>query len=390
MVESVTELCLKGRKDSDDCVEWEQEALVSGDAFRCLSTHIPAWSIPHPRIMACFQCCIMIALNTSELSKNYEQMTRWALVHGISPWHGGHFDANYMKKRNTSFGVTECVDKYGAASAMLSDLAFVRLAHTTNFYYSSDWMVASRSADTTLAVVQGWTNMNRKALKDIHTLDATDAPPHVRQRTTLLLMGDQDLPEPSWTDAVIMHSPVKRIGVHNPHPDAAAALGPRLFVFPRGVRSMCDWDAILSDPNGYSAQTNRVRPHLLHCSCIGLSRHAARRSKLKVLQRNGFKCQAECPYGVAAREYLHSTFVFSPRGNSRQNFRDWEALQAGAIPLVDRDDALAELYADLPIVAISNWSLVTPAYLDTVWNAMQTQTYDLRRMYLPFWLRRVL
>ena len=48
------------------------------------------------------------------------------------------------------------------------------------------------------------------------------------------------------------------------------------------------------------------------------------------------------------------------------------------------------LYAGLPVVAITNWSHVTPSFLNAVWNTMQHETYDARRMYLPFWLDRVL
>ena len=81
---------------------------------------------------------------------------------------------------------------------------------------------------------------------------------------------------------------------------------------------------------------------------------------------------------------------FSPRGNSAQNFRDWETLLAGAIPLVDADPALDELYDGLPVVAVTNWSVVTPAYLNAVWREMRAREYSWEKLYLPFWLDRVL
>ena len=71
---------------------------------------------------------------------------------------------------------------------------------------------------------------------------------------------------------------------------------------------------------------------------------------------------------------LNATFVFSPWGSfvkkypwggnssagGHQNHREWEALLAGSIPLVDFDPLLSPLWAGLPVVEVRNWRDVTP------------------------------
>ena len=65
--------------------------------------------------------------------------------------------------------------------------------------------------------------------------------------------------------------------------------------------------------------------------------HLGRERKLDALEANGFSCDIDTK--VAPDDYLKraraSKFVFSPRGHGFANYRDWEALAMGAIPLVD-------------------------------------------------------
>ena len=85
---------------------------------------------------------------------------------------------------------------------------------------------------------------------------------------------------------------------------------------------------------------------------------------------------------------FHAKFTFSPRGNSAQNFRDWESLLAGSIPLVDYDPSTSALYEGLPVVEVHDWSTVTPSWLEAKWHEMQAQAhlYSWTRAYLPYWL----
>jgi hypothetical protein len=76
-----------------------------------------------------------------------------------------------------------------------------------------------------------------------------------------------------------------------------------------------------------------------------------------------------------------SKFVFSPRGHGWKNYRDVEALYLGAIPLVDAVSLnqhaaspvwpdrlwLNSTYADMPVLRVTNWSAITPAFLEGIW-----------------------
>ena len=81
--------------------------------------------------------------------------------------------------------------------------------------------------------------------------------------------------------------------------------------------------------------------------------------------------------------------MVSPQGKGRTNYREWEALAAGAIPLVDYDSsaAMAELYQGLPVVRVRDWKKVTPAYLDAVrtrvFDAVAQGGASMSKLYVP-------
>ena len=88
---------------------------------------------------------------------------------------------------------------------------------------------------------------------------------------------------------------------------------------------------------------------------------------------------------------LSSKFVFSPFGHGKNNHREWEALAAGAIPVVDFHDTHADLFAGLPVVEVMDWSLVTPQWLASEWERIRASNmYDLTKAYFPFWFDRLI
>lgn len=123
---------------------------------------------------------------------------------------------------------------------------------------------------------------------------------------------------------------------------------------------------------------------------------------LETLKANGF---ANCSHGVPrgasktklaayADQLLASDFVVSPQGKGRACHRDWEALAAGAVPLLDWDasPAMADLYAELPVVRVRDWRGVTPSFLADaladVKRRAARREIDMRRLYLPYWVAR--
>ena len=168
-----------------------------------------------------------------------------------------------------------------------------------------------------------------------------------------------------------------------------------------GKKPMLPWD-----------QPERERPMLLACCCMAMHKKV-RRKKMEALVRNGFECEKDSQ--LPQLEYFmmmrRAKFVFSPRGHGFTNFRDWEALAMGAIPLVDAatDDPAewaSTSYAELPALPVTDWSAITPGYLEEVWarwaEARRNQTGadtawprrwpggDMRRLYPPFWLGKII
>ena len=61
---------------------------------------------------------------------------------------------------------------------------------------------------------------------------------------------------------------------------------------------------------------------------------------------------------------------------------------AGAVPVVDHSDDLAELWRGLPMVQVRDWSTVTPSFLESEWERLQRQSWDLKKAYWPYWFGR--
>ena len=83
--------------------------------------------------------------------------------------------------------------------------------------------------------------------------------------------------------------------------------------------------------------------------------------------------------------------MVSPQGKGRACHREWEALSAGAIPLVDWDAsrAMAELYEDMPVLRVRDWRAVTPAFLAReLRRIVADPAIDLRKLYVPYWVAR--
>jgi len=156
--------------------------------------------------------------------------------------------------------------------------------------------------------------------------------------------------------------------------------------YPRAVQQSLRWEAALSDRTQEAMQVQRHRPFLLMCGCMNL--HHGRLDKQNALRANGFSCEHNCQDYV--KLMLSHTFVFSPWGNGHNNHRDWEALVAGAIPLVDYDPNLEELWDGLPVVRVRNWSHVTADYLQAEWRALQAMSnLSWSKVYWPYWMDRI-
>jgi hypothetical protein len=71
---------------------------------------------------------------------------------------------------------------------------------------------------------------------------------------------------------------------------------------------------------------------------------------------------------------LTSKFVFSPRGHGWQSHRDWEALLAGAVPLLDAREGYDEaLWKGLPVRTALQSSQPLGVHLNGALNALKRE-----------------
>ena len=81
-------------------------------------------------------------------------------------------------------------------------------------------------------------------------------------------------------------------------------------------------------------------------------------------------------------------FTLSPAGNGLDCHRTWEALLLGSIPVVLRSP-LDELFAELPVVIVDDWSEVTPARLRSELDRIARNSFDFSQLELGYWTARI-
>jgi len=199
-----------------------------------------------------------------------------------------------------------------------------------------------------------------------------------------------------------------------------------------GVRAISVWEATLENPLLASVP----RQHrLLLCCCMNVdAKHSTlkggnRKAKVEILSRvEAFGCPSakgthmgppkDSPVpgagsieaavqaavalkytAVAGKFDTHmpillfsSRFVFSPNGVGEQCYREYEAILAGAYPLVDRSywSARRRLLAELPVIPVDDWSVVTPEFLEAQWLRLEKQTFNVKKLFLPYYYDRIL
>lgn len=81
-------------------------------------------------------------------------------------------------------------------------------------------------------------------------------------------------------------------------------------------------------------------------------------------------------------------FVFSPRGNGVDCHRTWEALYLRTIPIVKRCRHMEE-FKELPIFFVDNWGNICYNELNNFYEKVQDSLYDLDKMKISYWRRRI-
>ena len=99
-----------------------------------------------------------------------------------------------------------------------------------------------------------------------------------------------------------------------------------------------------------------------------------------------------CPRFDSWLHQLKYLFVLSPHGGGLDCHRTWEALAIGCYPVV-RSSALDELFSDLPILIVKEWSDVTGRRLAEFAAEQERKkadgTFSLKKVQLVYWTDRM-
>jgi hypothetical protein len=94
--------------------------------------------------------------------------------------------------------------------------------------------------------------------------------------------------------------------------------------------------------------------------------------------------------------YSQHVFVASPRGNGLDTIRTWEALMMGCIVIVRRlsdtpaaTTVIEELYDNLPVLIIDQWSDITRDLLDRILSEYTQRTFRYDKLTMKYWIERI-
>jgi len=82
--------------------------------------------------------------------------------------------------------------------------------------------------------------------------------------------------------------------------------------------------------------------------------------------------------------------MICPRGNAIDCHRNWEVLYMRRVPVMKKHPYLQELYKDLPVLFVNDYSEVTEELLienDSLFQ--QAQTMDLSSLTLPYFFDKI-
>ena len=245
---------------------------------------------------------------------------------------------------------------------------------------------AQRRANGSLIVLNGWEHPPSLLGRIAATLPAGPA---------ALLYGDDD----SWSGAqmeafrsAVGEARLVRHFAMNVRSSAVAL--PHVTQVPIGLNGFSiDLLPILTSPEGTLASRTAHRSPVLLCCCQrAWPQRTAAFAALRAAGHSHCNLTQRDTYPSLIRSYLRHRFVVSAHGHGKTDFREWEILAAGAVPVVQRFPEHDALYEGVPIVRVSEWSEVTPRFLDEEWARLQAEAreghIDWRKIYFPYWFGR--
>lgn len=220
-------------------------------------------------------------------------------------------------------------------------------------------------------------------------------------KAPFILVAPGDVPMPAHTtmaEHLLLSGQLRgRMFAWNP-----AFVHPHLKPYPVGITGgklkLYNSSYLVKSLRGKEASLSH-RASLLACHGVGHEGFCARGRKIDELEALGHNCRRGHRRGLPWPEYIGSLagskLAISPAGTVMQNHRDYEVAMSGAVAVFDdstRHPVWEPLKKQLPAIYVSNWSQLTPAFLEEQWEQVvaDRDRYDVRRAFLPFWVDEVL
>jgi len=103
-----------------------------------------------------------------------------------------------------------------------------------------------------------------------------------------------------------------------------------------------------------------------------------------------FKEMEEQQRIICWENQIKYSFVVSPFGNGLDCHRTWEALILGCIVIMKKhNDIYSELFNDLPVLIVDNWSDVNEELLERTINDFKTRTFNYDKLTLKYWTKQI-
>lgn len=192
---------------------------------------------------------------------------------------------------------------------------------------------------------------------------------HLKAPFILVAPGDVPMPKhATMLEHLMLSGQLRgRMFAWNP-----AFVHPHLKPYPVGITGgklkLYNASYIVESLGGKEAELSH-RASLLACHGVGHEGFCACGRKIDELEAIGHQCRRE--HGVPWPEYLGglagSKLAISPPGTVMQNHRDYEVAMTGAVAVFEnstRHPVWAPLKANLPAIYVSNWSQLTPTFLE--------------------------
>lgn len=158
---------------------------------------------------------------------------------------------------------------------------------------------------------------------------------------------------------------------------------PKMHPIPIGIANRY-WDH--GQGSAIENLTNSTKEHLLYLN-ISVATYPQERTEVHSLlkeQNFVFSGRPGTHFYQYMQELSQSKFVASPRGNGLDTHRLWEALYAGAYPIV-KHSSLDPLYEDLPVLIIENWNQITEKFLEENYNKIKQKKLDSKKLQIQYW-----